>query len=408
MTPSVPAPLLFHPLRSDEDAPHHALLHARSKTAFTWGLLQGRLAHLAPEPAQVFSCALVRLALNDALTQAGFAGAADWLPAWFSGLRPPLCATTHVAAPPAPLVDAVLAELTRARWEPLALAAQQIQGAARYDHGIDRLEDTARIAEIIAAAERLASLAHARVDADDDEDVWPLSALGHLHDLAAATLEFAPQTRERAMTVGPAGPVGFDLAAPPPPLWALDHWASGQTAPAAPGMTPLPLLGAVRAEALRPYLWPRERAILVAHGMAQAVSRLSGLLDMALAASSACDRHLHAARSTSRAPALYRILRGFGPLRPVQIASMLGVTKGGAREIVSALCEAGLAKVRTEAGRRVIEAVERPAVTAQNTTGSEHAAESSADEDSALAAFDAALADIDQLLERLNRSSVDK
>jgi len=408
MTSSAPAPLLFHPLRSDEDASHHTLLHARSKTAFAWGLLQGRLAHLAPEPAQAFSCALVCLALNDALTQSGFSGAADWLPTWFSGLRPPLCATTHVAAPAAPLADAVLGMLTRARWEPLALAARQIQAAARYDRGIDSTEDTARVAEIIAAPERLASLAHARVEADDEEDVWPLPALGHLHDLAATTLEFAPQARERAMTLGPAGPVGFDLAAPPPLLWALDHWASGQTAPAAPGMTPLPLPGAVRAEALRPYLWPRERAILVAHGMAHAVSRLSALLDMALAASRACERQLHAARSTSRAPALYRILRGFGPLRPVQIESMLGVTKGGAREIVSALCDAGLAKVRTEAGRGMIEAVERPAVTAKKITGSGHAAERSAEGDGGLAAFDAALADIDQLLERLNRSSVDK
>ena len=407
MASSVPAPLLFHPLRSDEDAPHHALLHARSTTTFAWGLLQGRLAHLAPEPAQAFGFGLVRLALNDALTMSGFTGAADWLPAWFSGLRPPLCATTHVAAPAAPLADAVLGALTRARWEPLALAAQQIQGAARYDRGIDSIEATARIAEIIAAAERLASLAHARVEADDDENVWPLSALGHLHDLAAATLEFAPQARERAVTVGPAGPVGFDLAAPPPSLWALDHWASGQTAPAAPGITPLPLPGTVRAEALRPYLWPRERAILVAQGMTHAVSRLSGLLDIALAASRDCERNLHAARSTSRAPALYRVLRGFGPLRPVQIASMLGVTKGGAREIVSALCEAGLAKVRIEAGRRMIDAAERPAVTAEKVTGFEYAAEGSADGDSALAAFDAALADIDQLLERLNRSSVD-
>lgn len=86
---------------------------------------------------------------------------------------------------------------------------------------------------------------------------------------------------------------------------------------------------------------------------------------------------------------------------------MLGVTKGGAREIVSALCDAGLAKVRTEAGRRMIEAVERPAITAEKMTRSEHATERLAEGDGALAAFDAALADIDQLLERLNRSSVD-
>lgn len=407
MTSIAPTSLPFHPLRSDEDAPHHELLLVRSKTAFAWGLLQGRLAHLATEPAQAFSFGLVRLALNDALTQAGYAGAADWLPAWFSGLRPPLCATAHVAAPAAPIADAVLGTLTRASWEPLALAAQRIKGAARYDRAIDSLDDTARIAEIIAAAELLAGLAHARVEAEDEEDVWPLPALGHLHDLAASTLEFAPQAHERAVTVGPAGPIGFDLPAPSPPLWALDLWASGQTAPAARGMTPLPLPGVVRAEALRPYLWPRERAILVAHGMAQAVLRLSMLLDMALAASRACERHLQATRSTSRAPALYRLLRGFGPLRPAQIASALGVTKGGAREIVGVLCETGLAKVTTVAGRKMIEPTEHPAAGAKSTVRSERTAGVPADSDGAIAAFDAAMADIDQLLERLNRSSVD-
>ncbi|MGG6288071.1 hypothetical protein ACQ4M3_41500, partial [Leptolyngbya sp. AN03gr2] len=76
-------------------------------------------------------------------------------------------------------------------------------------------------------------------------------------------------------------------------------------------------------------------------------------------------------------------------------------------EIVTALCDAGLARVRTEAGRRMIEAAERPAVTAKKITGFEHATERLAEGDGALAAFDAALADIDQLLERLNRSSVD-
>jgi len=51
--------------------------------------------------------------------------------------------------------------------------------------------------------------------------------------------------------------------------------------------------------------------------------------------------------------------------------------------------------------------VERPAITAEKMTRSEHATERLAEGDGALAAFDAALADIDQLLERLNRSSVD-
>lgn len=407
MLASAPSPLLFHPLRSDEDAPHDALLKAQSATIFVWGRLQGRLAHLAPEPAHFFSCALVRLSLNNALARAGFTGAADWLPAWFAGLRPPLCATVHVTAPPAPIVEAVLAELTRARWEPLASAAQQIQAAARFDRCAHSLEDTARIAEVMAASERLAGQAHERAAAHDDEDIWPLPALGHLHDLAAETLEFAPQTRERAMTAGAGGPVGFDLAAAPSPLWALDCCVSKQTTPATNGITPLPLPGAVRAEALQPYLWPRERAILVAQGMLQAVSRLSELLDTAFAASRDLERHLQTVRSTSRAPALYRLLRGFGPLRPVQIASALGVTKGGVREIVGALCDAGLAKVSADAGRKIIEAIVRPATAAETTNGAMCAAELPSASEGAIAAFDAAMADIDQLLERLNRSSVD-
>src|SRR3546814_13165372 len=89
----------------------------------------------------------------------------------------------------------------------------------------------------------------------------------------------------------------------------------------------LPLPGAVRAEALRPELWSRERAIITAEAAGEAAQRLSDQLDAAHASVREVHEAMTVLRSTSRAPLLYRLLAGFGPLRPPQIEKALGVSK---------------------------------------------------------------------------------
>ncbi|WP_340054824.1 hypothetical protein, partial [Pseudomonas sp. JAI120] len=99
-------------------------------------------------------------------------------------------------------------------------------------------------------------------------------------------------------------------------------------------------------------LWPRERAILVAEAAGQAAQRLSEQLDAAHAMVAAMQQPLSGLRSTSRAPLLYRLLAGIGPLRPLQIEQALAVSKNGVRDLVAALVQAGWLKHPYTATRR--------------------------------------------------------
>ena len=392
-----------HPLQSDEDASPSALMSVRANAALAWGFLQGRLSHLPPDTTHLFCCSLVRLALSDALERSGLPGAADWLPSWFAGLRPPPGVTTHLSVPPAAVADAVLTELSRARWEPLALASEEIRKAARYERGSWAEESANAPASLFVAAEKVAAAAAELAMASSTGGDWPLHALDHLHSAAANSLDIAPQERKRSWIEGPLGPKSIETHPSPPPLWALDYVAGFGAAQMSPGMRPLPLFGTVRAEALRPYLMPRERGILVAEGFIQAVARLNAMIDQACTALMIWSRHAPALRSTSRAPVLYRLLCGFGPMCPVQIASVLDVSKGGVREIIGALTDAKLARATTSVGRKVIVPIDyssayhppRPMKPDQQPETKGRTAE-------AMAAVDSAMADIDQLLERLS------
>src|SRR3546814_5606809 len=85
-------------------------------------------------------------------------------------------------------------------------------------------------------------------------------------------------------------------------------------------------------------------ADLTAEAAGEAAQRLSDQLDAAHASVREVHEAMTVLRSTSRAPLLYRLLAGFGPLRPLQIEKALGVSKNGVRDLVAALVKAGLAE----------------------------------------------------------------
>src|SRR3546814_6238098 len=85
-----------------------------------------------------------------------------------------------------------------------------------------------------------------------------------------------------------------------------DLLAGALIARSAPATRPLPLPGAVRAEALRPELWSRERAIITAEAAGEAAQRLSDQLDAAHASVREVHEAMTVLRSTSRAPLLDR------------------------------------------------------------------------------------------------------
>jgi|GEM_PF-2706183 hypothetical protein len=275
MSDFVPAFSSIHPLQSDHDAPLEQLMTARVMAVHGWGQLEGRLAYLPDDVAHHFCCALIRLMLVDALAQTGHPSGDPWFWMWFSGLAPIPGVTTQRSAPASLVAETLLSELARSPWEPLAAAAVQIRAAARFDRG-DQLGSLSSVP--VCAVEEAARLTD-RLEQGSD---WPLAALDRLHAAAAASPYFAPAERGHQLLDLSSGPVALEQNGTMPPLWALNLIAGALVTRGKSGCVPLPCPSAVRREALQPWLWPRERAILVADAACQTARTLTDLLDAAL------------------------------------------------------------------------------------------------------------------------------
>ena len=79
-----------------------------------------------------------------------------------------------------------------------------------------------------------------------------------------------------------------------------------------------------------------------------AAERLTLLLDQAHATVRGMAEPMSGLRSTSRALLLYRLLSGFGPLRPIQIEKALSASKNGVRDLIAALTKAGLVTMTSQ------------------------------------------------------------
>jgi hypothetical protein len=383
----------FHPLQSDEDASPEVLMLARTRATLSWGQLQGLVAHLDPGVASLFAAGTVRAQLIEALLQTGHASAASNFDLWFCGLEAVSAPTPHVFAPAWAIADAILCELSLARWEPVALIAGQLRAVVRKEHGP---AGPLSPREVIELAVELTAGAGMNDSAD-----WPLAALDRLHTAASASPHFAPQEPERRLLDLPTGPVAFEQPRLQTPLWAIDLAVGTAMAHCEPGIVPLPCPGAMRAEALAPWLWPRERSILVADALASSAQRLIKLVASARNSRLHMTHSLTDLRSNSRAPTLYTLLAGFGPLRPGQIERALDLSKNGARELVKTLTTAGLTGMERRRHQVLIRAV---SPSGNPPPDSLSRPESPALSAIGLAEFDAAMADIDRLLSRSNAS----
>ncbi len=390
---------MFHPLQSDEDASHDELMAARARAALAWGALQGRLAHLPSDVAHHYCCAHIRLTLLDGLGQAGYPGAETWFSSWFSGLAAVPDVRAHAAAPASLIAETLLGELSLSPWGPLAEVATQIRSAARFDRGDRRDMPSPTPAHMVEEAARLAESTESGAGRDHIAGDWPLAALDRLHRAAAASPHFAPAESEHRLLDLPSGPVALEQVVAAPPLWALDLTTGAVIARDNRGSRPLPLPGAVRAEALKAQLWPRERAILVADAAFAAAQKLTTLLDAAHRTVTDMQQAIARLRSTSRAPGLYRLLSGFGPLRPIQIERAMTISKNGVRDLVAALVKAGLAEMSAVQHQAVV-----CAIPPEHRSAHAPAVGVDASADDQFAEFDAAMADIDRLLSRSNRS----
>ena len=149
------------------------------------------------------------------------------------------------------------------------------------------------------------------------------------------------------------------------------------------------------AETLQPQLWPGERALVSARTLHATTTRLAELVAKARKRAALMREQLGHLRSSARAPQVWILLAGFAPLGLDQMTSACGISRRGTYAIGDALVAARMARRETVKGKVLLVAEEprrdwQPASLDQATALPR----------AALAEFDAAMTDIDQLLAR--------
>jgi len=380
----------FHPLAADADVPSEELALAQAECAFALGRLDGLLAGLTEGEKALFCMSLVRAVLLSALVQAGFADAEQRFNTWFAGLDRGPQETPLTACSAHAVVRALLGELSHHPWEPLASAAQTIAAAARFGADRPMQAKDALAGEALAKAADLAK----RAGTDDDTPL-PFAGLARLNALLRADPLFAPLERAvRSFSVA-GREIAIEQPAPRTPLWAVDAVLGLVLSACGTWRLPLPCPGAVTAQALQPQLRPGECALLAAHSLHASATRLSDLVADARRRAALIGEHLGHLRSSARAPQVWTLLAGFAPLGLDQIGSAFGVSRRGTYAVGDALVTAGLARRETVKGK-----VQMVAEEPRSGPLSEPGDEASALPHSALAEFDAVMAEVDRLLAR--------
>ena len=380
----------FHPLAAETDASPEELALAQTECALALGRLDGLLVGLTDTEKRLFGVGLLREVLLSALSQTGFPDAEHRFNEWFAGLDRGPQETPLTGCSAYAVVRALLSELSHHPWEPLANAAQTIALAARF--GADRPMQTedALAEEAVGRAITLVKQASA-----DDETPLPFAALARLHASLRQDPMFAPVERAvRRVSLGNRA-VAIEQAAPRTPLWAVDAALGRLLSAGGTWQLALPCPGVVTAAALQPQLWPGERALLAARSLHVSVRRICALVDQARRRAALMGGQLGHLRSSARAPQVWIFLAAFAPLGLDQMTSAFSVSRRGTYAIGDALVAASLARRESVKGKVLLVAEEPRAI-----SGSAGLGQASARPAPALAEFDAAMAEIDRLLER--------
>jgi hypothetical protein len=380
----------FHPLAADADIPPEDLALTQAECALTLGRLDGLLVGLTANEERLLCAGLVHRVLRSALAQAGFADAELYFNAWFAGLDRSPQETPLAACSPHAMVRALLGELGRHPWEPLAQAAQTITAAARFGTDRPMRAGDADAGEAIARATELASQAGL-----SSGTALPFAGLARLHTLLRQDPLFAPVERALRSFSFSGREISIEQTAPRTPLWAVDAVLGEVLSVCGTWRIPIPCPGAMTAQALQPQLWPGERALLAARCLHASALRLCELVAEARRQAALMDAHLRHLRSNARAPHVWTVLAAFAPLGLDQIGSAFGVSRRGTYAVGDALISAGLARRELVKGK-VLLVAEEP----KGGRLSPSLDQAPAVPRPALAEFDAAMVEIDRLLAR--------
>lgn len=406
------------PSRSDGAEIDTTIPDLHGKALHSCGFVTGTLRSASPLMQTMFARLLVRRCLTHALRQERHTFTDGRLFAWMAGT----CALdddNHGHRPPRLVAETLLEMLSRSAWQPLAEAAQSVHEALEAPAEVvdltpdalgpkdTREGDWNESDEAVGPRGELGMIARkAQAVMEDlmveqDDTTLPFPVLDRLHQAAAGSVTFAPREAiiRRVTVAGIARSV--EESAEPAPLWALDCAAGDLLAQTGTLRPALPLPGLIRAEALRSNLEPEERALARATAFCKAAKDLRTLCEEALAIETRVVELAAQERASSRAPECIAWLATSGPLRSRQLEALLGATRLGVRGIVSKLKQAGLLTVETVAGVKLYGLANETAAPSSAATPARGASRPrmriSAE---ALAEYDAAMAEIDQLLAR--------
>lgn len=347
------------------------------KAAYALGRLDGALRYCPPSAERIFAGQVLRLTLISALRREGHEFTDTRFAAWFAGLTT-LADTPHRRArPPRATCEAILTELAHSIWPTLSDLANSIKPAllAPRDHA----GDDAHLQALAVIADGRALVAECMSESPPSA----LASLDTLHRLIACSTTFAPIER--------APDARFSSSRAPSPLWAIDVLFPECLRAKGALLFAVPMPDLVREDAFYPSSSGRTEPQTSA--FTKTVEGLFGRLTEAVAMANRCANTL-TGRSTSRAPSLFELLAGFGPMRSAQIETIVGVSRLGARGIVETLEDAGLIGRRKVSGAILFDAHPNPvrhSADSQQIPGLEISPD-------ALSEYEASMAEIDRLL----------
>lgn len=389
------------PWSSEDTLDQRDLARAKARAALALGRLDGRLASLAALEGRLFCADLVRRTLLGALTQAGYLDAPQCFDAWFVGLARGPERVAEAPSSALAIVRALLTEMARHPWEPLARTAQTLQRCARFvaDAIAPSPEEQTRETDATTGALDRARVLVEVLPADADGPL-PFAALAALCTAAAHDPAFAPM--EAGIRTYDTGETLVALAGlrPITPLWALDVAAGILLAQRTSLARALPMPGLFTTERLLLAHAPDRQALALAHALEVATTAHLAALDTARTRAALLTQRLAGLRRSSRAGEAWILLAGFAPLGLDQLMDAIGVSRRGTYAVSAALTEAGLAERQSRQGKVLLVAIERARANEIPGPVFTGALGTAVDE------FDEAMADLDRLLARTGSQEV--
>ena len=384
------------------------LVAASARCYLALGRLDGALAYASPDVLKLFALKLVRRTLARSLAAAGYLFTEATFEAWLSRSGGPPQGGPGTAAPASAIAAAVLAEMRHSKWPALAEAAGLVWRAAPQigigaDHVGDQIdgqgEPPSESGQGLANREDLRAVIDVARQLlvggrETPAETQPLSLL--IDRLSRAPAALVPMARGTAVIETDAGALVVPTVTQHSHCWALGLVLGEMLAGQGVLRLPLPFAGSIAPEVLRQDCEADVRRLRLAVDIDDAASGLFADLDTACRLVCRADAALSDTRSTSRAPMVFAMIAGLGVVTRSQLTRAFEMTGAGVDGVLAKLSVAGLIEKRSgRAGGYFV---------ARDNRADRHLGTASvvplrlADVDR----FDAAVADLDRLLERSN------